>query len=220
MEPTGAAPDVTRRAATVLANPCVLIADPDLIDGHHASALRSTYRLATATDVDGALQALRQHQPDLVIVDTRLGGGNGAEICRAAKSLERPALVLVTTSEAQHAPDVILAGCDGVLLKPFAPNLLYARLGRLMRMRLRAHSARLRTRSGVLLERAETQRSKVQHLIERAERCHTNTLGEWPTTSCPYCRHQGVTSFDYCSLRRAWYACLECRKVWIARRQE
>jgi len=220
MEPTGAAPDLTRRAATVLADPCVLIADPDLIEGHHASALRSTYRLATATDVDGALQALRQHQPDVVIVETRLGGGNGTEVCRAAKSLERPALVLVTTSQAECAPDAILAGCDGVLLKPFAPNLLYARLGRLMRMRLRAHSARLRTRSGVLLERAEATRSKLQHLLERSEQSRTNTFGEWPTTRCPYCHHQGVTSFDYCSFRRAWYACLACRKVWIARRQE
>jgi len=212
MEQPGVAP-----AAVMRPDPCLLIADPDLIADHHASALRSTYRLATATDAEGALQALTFHQPDLVVVDSRLDRGNGAEICRAAKSLDRPASVLVTTSEAQHAPDVILAGCDGVLLKPFAPNLLYARLGRLMRMRLRAQGASLRTGSRWLLEQAETQRSKSQHLLERRERSLTHTFGEWPTTRCPYCNHQGVTSFDYCSFRRAWYACLECRKVWIAR---
>jgi hypothetical protein len=29
-----------------------------------------------------------------------------------------------------------------------------------------------------------------------------------------------VTSFEFLSRRRAWYACLACRKVWIAPRQD
>ena len=39
-------------------------------------------------------------------------------------------------------------------------------------------------------------------------------------THCPYCSNQGVTSFEYASVRRAWYACVACKKVWIAKRQD
>jgi len=44
-------------------------------------------------------------------------------------------LVLATTSEPALVPEALKAGCDGVLMKPFAPNLLYTRVGRLLRMR-------------------------------------------------------------------------------------
>jgi transposase-like protein len=96
-----------------------------------------------------------------------------------------------------------------VLLKPFAPNLLFARIGRLVR-----------ARSEMLLTRARQSHLKTAHLSERSEALLAGTNRVWPNTHCPYCSHHGVTSFEFCSHRRAWYACLQCKKVWIAKRQE
>ena len=56
-------------------------------------------------------------------------------IVRAAKGLHVPATVLVMTTEVNSVPTLLEAGCDAVLLKPFAPNLLYTRVGRLLRAR-------------------------------------------------------------------------------------
>lgn len=96
-----------------------------------------------------------------------------------------------------------------MLLKPFAPNLLIARIGRL-----------LRERSTHLRVQAARSLGKSAHLTERIDQLKTGTNRKWPNTQCPYCSHSGVTSFDFASIRRAWYACLLCRKVWIAKRQE
>jgi hypothetical protein len=110
---------------------------------------------------------------------------------------------------AERVPGALAAGCDAVLLKPFPPNLLHARIGRL-----------LRARGEILKNRAVQSQLKVHHLGERSELLLGGTNRVWPNTHCPYCSHPGITSFEYCSHRRAWYACLECKKVWIAKRLE
>ena len=128
---------------------------------------------------------------------------------RAAKRLPVPATVLVTTTEVEQVPDAILAGCDAVLLKPFAPNLLFARVGRLVR-----------SRASELRYRAVRQRVRPPHLRDRTDLELAGTNQQWPETDCPYCTHHGVTSFEYTSYRRAWYACLDCKRVWLAKRQD
>jgi DNA-binding response OmpR family regulator len=144
-----------------------------------------------------------------VVTELALEDGSGVDICSTAKAQRIPSSVLVTTTDPSEVPDALAAGCDGVLLKPFAPNLLIGRIGRLLRER----SSQLR------LQAARTL-SKAAHLTERSDLLKTGTNRKWPNTHCPYCACSGVTSFDFTSMRRAWYACLECRKVWIARRQE
>src|SRR5205823_4470213 len=141
--------------------------------------------------------------------ELNLGGASGIEICREAKALPLRPQVLVTTADTALVPDALLAGCDAVLLKPFAPNLLFARIGRL-----------LRARSEALRERTRATQLKTAHLTDRSEALLSGSNRVWPTTHCPYCDHGGVTSFEFASHRRSWYACLECRKVWIAKRQE
>jgi DNA-binding response OmpR family regulator len=150
---------------------------------------------------------MRRASPAVVVTELALTDGAGVDVCAAAKSLPVPSTVLVTTSDPARVPDALAAGCDGVLLKPFAPNLLIARISRL-----------LRDRSNQLRLQAARSFGKAAHLTERSELRRTGTNREWPNTQCPYCSHSGVTSFDYASMRRAWYACLRCRKVRLAKR--
>jgi DNA-binding response OmpR family regulator len=187
----------------------LLLVDASSEASSYAAALRSNYRVATTTSLDVAKQFLHRHPPALVVTELNLQGGDGVEICREAKKLAQPTPVLVTTSDAERVPDALAAGCNGVLLKPFAPNLLFARIGRL-----------LRARSEMLRSQSRHQQLKATHLVDRSGALQAGTNRVWPNTHCPYCNHGGVTSFEFCSHRRSWYACLECKKVWIAKRLE
>jgi hypothetical protein len=42
----------------------------------------------------------------------------------------------------------------------------------------------------------------------------------WAEVACTRCQQDGVVSFEFASHRRAWYACLECKNVWMAKRRE
>ncbi len=187
----------------------LLFVDPSPEGVAIANVLRGTYRVAATGSLDVAKQFLHRHSPALIVTELDVAGADGVEICRAAKSLPLPPPVLVTTSLTERVPDALSAGCDGVLLKPFAPNLLYGRIGRL-----------LRARSEALRNRARHQHLRSTHLTERSDLLLSGTNRVWPNTHCPYCNHAGATSFEFCSHRRAWYACLGCKKVWIAKRQE
>jgi DNA-binding response OmpR family regulator len=124
-------------------------------------------------------------------------------VCRAAKSLERPPIMLMTATDVEQVPDALDAGCDSVLVKPFSPGLLLARLGRLAR----GHMLRPQPKTSTVRFAPRRERSAL--LLGG-----TNRL--CPNTHCPYYQHAGVTSSDQCAYQRAWYACLACRKVWIA----
>ena len=187
----------------------LLLVDASADAAGYAAILRGNYRVAMTGSPDVARQFLRRQAPGLVITELDLPDGDGVEICREAKRLVSAPPVLVTTSNTARVPDALAAGCDAILLKPFAPNLLFARIGRL-----------LRTRSEMLRARARHQGLKTAHLTDRSEALLGGTNRVWPNTHCPYCDHGGVTSFEFCSHRRAWYACLQCKKVWIAKRLE
>jgi len=186
----------------------VLVVDNASETRAYVDALRHQRFIVNSTEHhETALHYLQRADPALIVTGTTLEDGPGLDICRAAKAKRLPPSVLVVTARPEDAPDALLAGCDGVLLKPFTANLLVNRTSRLLRARfdqLRVTSARVR--------------SKGAHLIERSELLKLGVTREWPATSCPYCGHQGATSFDYASMRRAWYACLQCKKVWLARR--
>lgn len=189
--------------------PELLFVDTDQVSARYLPALREQFRVTSVYTADAALQSLMRVSPAMVVTELDLSDGPGEEICRRAKQLRVPPTVLVMTPAAERVPSALVAGCDGVLLKPFAPNLLHARIGRL----LRARAVELRLR-------AQRQYAKAVYLSERSELLAARTNVEWPSTHCPHCAHQGVTSFEYASHRRAWFACLACQKVWISRRQD
>src|SRR5262245_20986821 len=185
-----------------------------------APGLRGSYTVAVTSTAVTAKEYLRRAKPLLVVAGLEVLNGDSVSICQEAKLIEPPSAVLVTTANVERVPDALDAGCDGVLLKPFAPNLLYARIGRLLRERSTAILARdYREQSSALRSRAHDALAKSQHLVGRSA-VFAGTNRSWPNTHCPYCNHEGVTSFEYASHRRSWYACLNCRKVWLAKRQE
>ena len=190
--------------------PNVLIVDAAQITTTYAPLFDGElFRVCATAHVPVALEYVRRSSPSIIVTELALDDGSGVDVCSAAKSMRVPATVLITTADPAAVPDALAAGCDGVLLKPFAPNLLVARVSRL-----------LRDRSNQIRLQAARSLGKSCHLSERIDLLKTGTNRKWPNTHCPYCNHPGVTSFDFASMRRAWYACLECRKAWLAKRQE
>jgi DNA-binding response OmpR family regulator len=168
----------------------VLLLGSDVTTAKLAAMLRGSYRVVVSSSFGNARAVLERDGVDVIVTDIDLPDSDGIDLCRAAKRLPKPPAVLVITDQVERVPDALEARCDGVLLKPFAPNLLVARIGRLVRAR--------RTPS---------------HTVGGTNRF-------WPMTACPQCETQGVTSFEFASHRRAWYACSKCRKVWLGKRQE
>jgi DNA-binding response OmpR family regulator len=201
-------------------SPDLLLIEEDQLTAALAPGLRASYTVAVTSTAGTAREYLRRVKPLLIVAGLDVLNGESASICREAKLIEPPAAVLVTTGTVERVPDALDAGCDGVLLKPFAPNLLYARMGRLLREQSAAILARnSREHSNAVRSRADDALAKSQHLIGRTA-VSAGTNRSWPNSHCPYCNHEGVTSFEFASHRRAWYACLSCRRVWLARRQE
>ena len=183
----------------------LLLVESEPMAAAHATLLRRAYCVLATADVKVAMRHLNEGvTPALVVADIDDHGDAAIAICRAAKSLRTPATVLVTTSEPAVVPGALDAGCDAVLLKPFPANLFFARIGRLMRTR----DEQLRIRGDGARERS----ARTQPLA--------TTNRTWLDTACPSCGHRGAVSFEFSSHRRSWYACLACKQVWIAKRQE
>lgn len=183
----------------------ILFVDPSRRDD--VLALRSRFEVVEVATVVAAIRSLRLVRPSAIVTELTLPDGDGVAICQDAKQQPDPAAtVLVTTATAQHVPAALIAGCDGVLLKPFPPNLLHTRLARLLRDR----ATRLRQDSCL-------QNQKLAHLKERFKQVETGTNRTWSDTHCPSCAAGNAVSFDATVHRQMWFACLGCRHVWIAK---
>jgi CheY-like chemotaxis protein len=168
-----------------------------------ADALRSHFQVTMVRTASHAVHAIRSLKPLFVVTDLVLGEGDGLAVCAAARG-DANAIVLVTTSTVERVPAALRAGCDAIVLKPFAPNLLCARLGRLKRC---AHVVRARS---VVASAHRLDASSSLNQIG------TNHI--WPDLPCSHCGERGIVSFDYTTRRRTWCACLACERVWIAAR--
>jgi twitching motility two-component system response regulator PilH len=102
----------------------ILIAD----DNPHAHRMgrqilsQEGYEVATTSNGDETLQYLAENHPDLVLVDTRMPGPSGFEVCRRIKrhpKLNHVKVVLLAGPLEPFDPaQAEAAGSDGVLHKP------------------------------------------------------------------------------------------------------
>ena len=200
-------------AAAIQHEVLLIAAEPRAAE--YAAVLRQTYRVVATANGDVARQYLVKGAPTLVVGDVD-GMAEAADIVRTVKALLRPATMLVIATDVEGIPELLQAGCDAVLLKPFAPNLLYARIGRLLRAR--TEQQRTRTRQGQIRSPHIAGNGDGRGDGDSSLAATTNRV--WAEVACPTCQQDGVVSFEFASHRRAWYACLECKGVWMAKRRE
>jgi DNA-binding response OmpR family regulator len=87
------------------------------------------FQVTAAADAEEALAARRAREPDLFLVDLRLPGMQGLELCRYVRQTSSVPIIIVTAQVDSH--DVVAgleAGADDYVTKPFVAKELAARI--------------------------------------------------------------------------------------------
>ena len=82
--------------------------------------------VATCVDGKATLDAVRQHHPDVLLLDLMMPGLDGLGVLRALKTDRKPPRVVLLTAniEDQDVLDAMELGVAGVFLKEMPPHLL------------------------------------------------------------------------------------------------
>jgi len=107
-------------------NPRVFVVDDHAIflSGLRSELGRAFEIVGEATDVDEAIDAIRETKPDVVLVDVHMPGGGGAAVV-AAITKDRPEVKFLALSVSDAAEDVIAvirAGARGYVTKTISPT--------------------------------------------------------------------------------------------------
>lgn len=101
-----------------------------LMDYLQQAGYRCTWR-ADGLQVE---QAVRQHHPDLVLLDLMLPGRDGLEVCRALRQFSSVPIIMLTARVEEI--DRLLGlemGADDYVCKPFSPREVVSRVKALLR---------------------------------------------------------------------------------------
>ncbi|MDR7277838.1 response regulator transcription factor [Catenuloplanes atrovinosus] len=116
----------------------VLVAedDPDIRQLVSYKLDRFGFETMAVSDGVAALAAIRRFRPHAVLIDVRMPGLSGIEVCRELRQSPDTAKVAVIMISAQGRPQdrelAYAAGCDDYVVKPFSPKELVERVQRLM----------------------------------------------------------------------------------------
>jgi len=115
----------------------LLVDDDEQVRSALAAILEAAGAMVlTASDGVSGLAGVREHRPDLVIVDFAMPGMSGAEVARQVREIDGALPILIVTGFAESAQLDALDGIDvGVLRKPFDGQDLLGRAAELIAAR-------------------------------------------------------------------------------------
>jgi two-component system response regulator MprA len=119
--------------------------DEQLLTALRRALAYEGYDVAVAPSGEEGLRLARDAPPDLVVLDVRLPGIDGLEVCRRLRAGDDvPVLMLTARDEVADRVAGLDAGADDYLVKPFAVDELLARVRALLRRRTPATGGELR----------------------------------------------------------------------------
>jgi DNA-binding NarL/FixJ family response regulator len=82
--------------------------------------------VARCVNGEEVLQAVRQHRPDILILDIRMPGKDGLAVLREMKDEDLPTRVVLLTvaPDEEETLEALRLGVRGVVLKEMAPQML------------------------------------------------------------------------------------------------
>ena len=87
------------------------------------------FQIRTANDGEAGLELFTDWKPDLVITDLQLPDVDGLEFCRRVREFsDVPIIVLSVKDDEKTIVEALDAGADDYVTKPFATNVLLARV--------------------------------------------------------------------------------------------
>jgi CheY-like chemotaxis protein len=116
----------------------ILIVDdePDILRLTSLRLRKLGYDVLTAVDGKEALDAIRNENPDLVLLDLIMPLMSGADVCKSAKSDEElrhiPIILFTAHSNAMDDEKAKKLGADDYIVKPFDPGELINKIERIL----------------------------------------------------------------------------------------
>jgi PAS domain S-box-containing protein len=149
----------------------ILIADDNAdMREYVRKLLSSSCDVQAVPDGEAALEAIRQHPPDLVLTDVMMPKLDGFGLLKELRSDERtetiPVIMLSARAGEESRVEGLSAGADDYLIKPFSARELLARVNSHLKMaRIRREAARVERK---LRAEAELERSRLHDLFMQA----------------------------------------------------
>jgi len=95
------------------------------------------FQAIVESDGDEAIAAIREREPDAVVLDWMIPNLSGIDVCRRVRAMperrELPILMLTARSEETDKVLGLEAGADDYMVKPFSPKELVARIRAILR---------------------------------------------------------------------------------------
>lgn len=110
------------------------------------------YETLWVADGRQAVDAVRTHQPDLIVLDLMLPGRDGVDICRDVRGFSEVPIIMVTARVDEI--DRLLGlevGADDYVCKPFSPREVVARIKAILR-RTAQNPASVAVPDGLLID--------------------------------------------------------------------
>jgi len=115
----------------------ILLVEDDraIVQGLEANLQFEGHRVVHVGRGDEAVEALRDHAPDLLILDVMLPGLSGFDVCRHVRGLDFRVPILMLTARADDVDKAmgLDLGADDYLTKPFSLTEFLARVRALLR---------------------------------------------------------------------------------------
>jgi DNA-binding response OmpR family regulator len=108
--------------------------DPSISDLVELYLRQAGYRVLQAPTGERGLDLVRDHQPDLVVLDIGLPGIDGLEVCRRLRATTNVPVLFLTARDGEVDRIVGLElGADDYVTKPFSPREIVARVRAILR---------------------------------------------------------------------------------------
>ncbi|WP_428328842.1 response regulator transcription factor [Mucilaginibacter sp.] len=112
----------------------VLDDNQDILDIVHETLTYEEFEVKSTSTSDTVIAMAESFSPDLVILDYRVAGLNGGEICMQIKSHPRfkNTPVIIYSAYINHNDELLSYGCDEIINKPFDLSELVEKVNNLL----------------------------------------------------------------------------------------
>jgi DNA-binding response OmpR family regulator len=99
----------------------VLDDNQDILEIVHEALTYEQFEVKSTGESIKVMPLVEEFYPDLVILDYRVAGKNGGELCRQIKSHPKYSSipVIIFSAYISHNDELLAYGCDAVINKPF-----------------------------------------------------------------------------------------------------
>lgn len=125
------------------------------------------YEVSTVTDFSNTIEQVKSFLPHLVILDIKLPGNSGFDICSQIRTFSDMPIIFVTSSNTDMDElNSIMLGGDAFITKPYNTAILLAKIAALLRRAYHLEQAEVFTWNGATLH---LESSSIEYNGQRAE---------------------------------------------------